>query len=92
MTLNDTKINNYVIIASLKSESTCKLEIKYQVCVFGCLALRMHDELLNKLHNSTSVLKAFLDKLDMKSRSPTCSRPILYLYHKHTIWIFFSHG
>ena len=56
MTLNDTKIENYIIIASLNSESVGKLinRIPGSRLLISSLqgsALRMHVELLGKPHN-----------------------------------------
>ena len=56
MTLNDTKIENYIIIASLKSESVGKLinRIPGSRLLISSLpgsALRMHVESLGKLRD-----------------------------------------
>ena len=61
-------IDSYVIIASLKSEPTCKLinRIPGLHLLISCLpglALRMHVKSLG----STSVLKALPGKLDIKT-------------------------
>ena len=53
MTLNDTIIDNYVIIASLNSESACKLinripGLRLMISSLPGSALRMHVESLGK--------------------------------------------
>ena len=76
----DTKIENYVIIASLKRETTGKLinrmpgsHLWYQV-----YQAQLWEGLLNRsasLTKSTGVLKALPGKLDIKRHSPS----ILYI-------------
>ena len=66
------KIDNYVIIASLKSEPTCNLinRIPGLHLLISCLpglALRMHVKSLCEPADSTSVLKALPGKLDIKT-------------------------
>ena len=78
----DTKIDNYFIIASLKSEPTCKLinRITGLCLLISSLpgsASRMHVELLGKPRDSTGILKALPGKLDIKR----CSPSILYVPH-----------
>ena len=80
MTLNQHKNENYVIIASLKSETMGKLinRIPGSRLLISSLpgsALRTHVESLGKPPMSTSVLKALHGKLDIKRHSPS----ILYL-------------
>ena len=66
----DTKIDNYVIISSLKSEPTCK---KINIIPALCLlisslpgsASRMHVESLGKPRDSTSILEALPGKPDI---------------------------
>ena len=65
------KIDNYVIIDSLKSEPVCKLinRIPGSRLLISSLpgsASRMHVKSLGKPHNSTSVLEAELGKLNIK--------------------------
>ena len=73
MSLNHTKIDKYVIIASLKSESTCKLIKRIPgwcllISSLPGIALRTHVEWLSKPRDSTSVLKAMPGKIDIKRR------------------------
>ena len=73
MTLHQQKIENYVIIASLKSETMVKLIKRIQgsrllISSLPGSALRTHVE-------STSALKALPGKLDIKRHS----RSILYI-------------
>ena len=80
MTLKQHKIENYVIIASLKSETMGKLikRIPGLLLLISMLpgsALRTHVESLSSLAMSTSVLKALPGKLDIKRHSPR----ILYM-------------
>ena len=70
------KIENHVIIASLKSETMGKLinRIPGSGLLISSLpgsALRMHVESLGKLTMSTSILKALPGKLDIKRYSPS---------------------
>ena len=72
---------NYVIIASLKSETKDKLinRIPGSCLLISSLpgtASRMHVKSRGKPCDSTSVLKAEPGKLDIKRNSPS----ILYLY------------
>ena len=78
----DTKLGNYVIIASLYSESACKLinRIPGSRLVISSLlssASRTHVKSRGKPCDSTSILEALPGKLDIKRHSPTSS--ILYL-------------
>ena len=68
---SDTKIDNYVIIASFKSEPTCTLKNKipglrlwYQV-----YSAQLRERMLN--HNSTTILEALPGKLYIKRHSPS---------------------
>ena len=86
---SDTKIDNYIIISSLKSESTCKLINRIPgLCLMIsslpgkalrthveslCKASRMHVESLGKPSDSTSVLEVLPVKLDIKRHSPVFS-------------------
>ena len=68
------KIDNYVIIASLKSEPFCKLinRIPGSHLLISNLpgsTSRIHVESHNKPHDSTRVLKALPGKLDIKGNS-----------------------
>ena len=79
---NQNKSNNYVIIASLKSEPMGLLinripGSRLLITSFPGLALRTHVESLGKPRDSTSVLKALPVKLDIKIHSTR----ILYLSH-----------
>ena len=70
------KFDNNVVIASLNSESACKLikRIPGWRLLISSLpgsALRTHFESLFKPSNSTSVLKALPGKLDIKRHSPS---------------------
>ena len=69
MTLNQHKIENYVIIASLKSETICKL-INLLISSLPGSALRTHVESPASLAMSTSVLKVLPDKI-IKRHSPS---------------------
>ena len=90
------KIDNYVMIVSLKSEPTCKLinSISGSPLLISSLpgtASGTHVESLGKPYNSTSVLEALPDTLDIKRHSPS----ILYLLYpppKLCLWwgILFS--
>ena len=69
------KIDNYDIIASLKSEQTCKLmnRIPGSLVLISNLpgsASRAHVESLGKPRDSTSILEAMPGKLDNKRHSP----------------------
>ena len=81
MTLNQhKKIENYVIITSLKSETMGKLinRIPGSRLLISSLpgsALRTPLESLGKLEMSTSILKALPGHFDIKRHSPS----ILYL-------------
>ena len=79
-TMNQQKIDNYVISGSLKNVPMGKLITEYQVCVFWYhitpgSASRVHDDLLCKPRESTSVLEALPGKLHIKRYLPS----ILYL-------------
>ena len=74
MTLNQHKIKNYVIIASLKSETMGKL-------INRIPGSRLLISSLPGLPMSTSVLEALLGKLDIKRHSPS----ILYLSHTPSV-------
>ena len=74
------KIDNYVKVASLKSELNCKLinRILGECLLISSLpssALRTHVE---STHDSTRILEALPGKLDIKRHSPR----ILYIYHR----------
>ena len=74
--LNQQKIENYVIIASFKSETMGKLILEYQVCVFWyqVYQARLWDRMFNcssSLPMSTSIFKILPGKLDIKRRSPS---------------------
>ena len=69
--IND--IDFYVIIASLKSETTCKL---LNIKSLPWLALRTPVESLGKPCDSANVLKVLPGKLDIKKHSPRS----FYLY------------
>ena len=77
--LNDIvnmKIDDCVIIASLISESACKLinRIPGLRLLIPCLpgsALRTHVESLCKPRGSTSILKTLPGKFDIKRHSPS---------------------
>ena len=65
------KIENYVIIASLKSETMGKLinripGLRLLISSLPGSALRTHVESLGKPSMSTSILKALPGKLDIK--------------------------
>ena len=71
MTLNRHKIDNYVIIASLKSEATCKLikripGLHLMISSLQGSVLRTLAESLGKPHDSTSLLEACLGNLILK--------------------------
>ena len=66
MTLNQPKIENYVIIASLKSEKMGKL---INSIPSSCLLISSLPGSAS-LKMSTSVLKALPGKLDIKRHSP----------------------
>ena len=75
------KINNYVIVASLKRELICKLinRIPGRPLLISSLpgsASKMLVESLGKSCNSTSILEALHGKLYIRRRSPR----ILYIY------------
>ena len=62
----DTKIDNYVIIASLKSEPTCKLMNRIPgLCL---LISKLPD---SALRADSSILEALPGKLDIKRHSPS---------------------
>ena len=77
MTLNPhKKIDNYVIIASLKIEPMGKLINRIPVSrllisSFPGLAMRTHVKSRGKPRHLTSVLKALPGKLDIKRHSPS---------------------
>ena len=84
MTLNPHKIDNNVIIASLKSEPMGKLinripGLRLLISCLPGLASRTHVGSLCKPRDSRSVLKALPDKLDIKGHSPS----ILYFISVH---------
>ena len=65
------KMDNYITIASLKSEPTCKLIIRIpgsHLLISSLLgsASRTHFELLDKPHDSPSFLEALPGKFDIK--------------------------
>ena len=68
-------LNEVVIIASLKSETTCKWinripGLHLLISSLSGSASRMHVELLGKPRDSTSVHKDLPGKLDIKRHSP----------------------
>ena len=76
MTLNRHIIDNYVIIASLKSEQTSKLltrkpGLRLWISSLPDSASRIHVESFGKPHDSTSGLEALPGKLDIKRHSPS---------------------
>ena len=76
MTLNQDKIENYGIIACLKSETMGKLinTIPGSRLLISSLpgsALRTLVESFGKPRDVTSILKAMPGKLDIKRRSPS---------------------
>ena len=91
MRLNRQENDNYVIIASLKSEGACT--VINRIPGLGLLisslpgsASRMHVESLDKPCDSTSILKALPGKLDIKRHSPC----ILYIQIRNkTTWSLF---
>ena len=77
----NTEIDNYVIIASLKSEPTYKLinrKLGLHILISSLpgSAVRTYVESLSKPCDSTSVIKALLGKLDIKRHSSS----ILYIH------------
>ena len=86
MTLNQHKIENYILIASLKSESVGKLinRIPGSHLLISSLpgsALGTLVESLGKHRNATGVLKVLPGKLDSKRHS----RSILYISASHAV-------
>ena len=86
MTQNQHKIENYVIIASLKSETMGKLinRIPVSRLLISSLPGSALGRTLNRsasLAMSTSVLKALPGKLDIKRHSPS----ILYIPTEKTL-------
>ena len=80
MTMNRHNIDNYVIIINLKSKPLCKLinkipGLRLLISSLPGWALKMHVGLLSKLHDSTSIFKAFPGNFDIKRKSPS----IIYL-------------
>ena len=74
-----TQVNNYIIIASLKSESACKLINRIHVpgsrlCI-SSLPGKASRTLVESGGWSTSILEALPGKLDIKRHKPS----ILYL-------------
>ena len=79
--LSTRKSNNYVIIASLKSEPTCKLinripGLHLLISSLPGSSSRTYVESLGKHRDSASILKALPGKLDIKRHSPS----ILYVF------------
>ena len=79
------KINNIVIIAILKSNTTDKLikiipGVDLLLPSLPGLTLRMQVESLDKPRGSTRVLEALPGKLDIKRLSPTNSLSCRVLY------------
>ena len=71
MTLNQNENHNYVLIASLKSEPTCKLikripGLSLLISNLPDSASRMHVESPGKPRDSASFLKDLAGKLDIK--------------------------
>ena len=82
MTLNQYKIEKYVIIASLKSETMDKLKKRipgscFLISSLPGSALRTHVDCSASLAMSKSFLKALPGKLDIKRHSPS----ILYIQY-----------
>ena len=78
--LNHTKIENYIIIASLKSETMGKLinripGLGLLISSLPCLALRTHVESLGNPCEINKHFQSLAGKLDIKRNSPS----ILYL-------------
>ena len=70
------QINNYVIIVSFKSEPNCELinskpGSRLLVSSLPGSASRTHVESLGKPRDSTCVLEALPEKLDIKRHSPS---------------------
>ena len=81
MTLNQQKIENYFIIASMTSETMGYLinRIPGSCLLISSIpgsALRTHVESLGKPGNVNNLLKALPGKLDIKRHSPS----ILYIW------------
>ena len=88
MTLNQYKIENYVIIDSLKSETMVKLINRilgssFLISSLPGSALRTHVESLASLAMSSSVLKALPGKLDNKIPSPS----VLYIFVYSVVYV-----
>ena len=76
-------MDNYVIIASLRSESTGKLinrisDLRLLVSSLPGSDSRTHVESLGKPRDSTSILKALSGKLDINRHSPWYSLCIIH--------------
>ena len=72
----DTKTENYIILVSLKSETTCKLINRIPVShllmsSLPGLALKLHVESHDKPGNSTSVLEYVLKRVSFESKDCT---------------------
>ena len=86
LTLNQRKINNYIIIAALKSKPMGELINKNTR--FGTLEIkfaRLCSENVRKPCVSRSVLEALPDKLDIKIHSPSILN-LLCVTHAKTIY------
>ena len=71
LSIINPKIDNYIILTSLKSETTCKLinrisGFRLLISSLPGKALRMHVESQGKPRDSRSIPKALLGKLDIK--------------------------
>ena len=80
----DTKIDNYITIACLKCEPTCKLikritASRLFISRLAGLALRPHVESLGKPRDSTNIFKVLPDKIDIKKDIKIHSPSIIYL-------------
>ena len=91
--LNDinTKIDYYVIIASLKSEPIGKLITRMPgsrllIPSLPCRALRMHVKSLDMPCDSTSVFKALPGKLDIKRHSSSIFYANKSYIHSSLAW------
>ena len=77
ITLYQHKLDNYIIIASLKSKLINWIPgLPLLISILPGFASRMHVETLDRPGNSTSVLEGLPGKLDIKRHSPS----ILYFY------------
>ena len=80
-------MDNYVILSSLKTETTFKLIngipcLRLLISSSPGSALRMHVKSLIKLRDSKSVLEALPGKLDIKRHSPSILYNIIEPRHE----------